>query len=155
MLRPTLLCVDDDAGVLELYRVLFTSHGYEVVVAKNGFEALEVLHSQKVSAVVLDQEMPGLRGSEAAAEIKRRTPDLPVVMVSGCESVVKAVPRFVDAAVEKGASITCLLEKVDKLLRAARATGRGTLFTKRAFLPLGSALAAVAMAGAVISRAWK
>jgi DNA-binding response OmpR family regulator len=154
MLRPTLLCVDDDAAVLELYRVLFTSHGYNVVVAKDGFEALQVLNSHQVSAVVLDHELPRLPGSEAAAEIKRRTPNLPVVMVSGCESVVKAVPRFVDAAIEKGASITCLLDKVDHLLRAAGARGRRT-FTKRAFLPLGSALAAVAMAGAVISRAWK
>ena len=155
MIRPTLLCVDDDPAVLEFYRVLFTAHGYHVVVARDAFEGLQILNSRPISAVVLDQEMPQLRGSEAAAEIKRRTPSLPIVLVSGCESVVRAVPRFVDAAVEKGASITCLVGKVDDLLRRTRAKHPPAVFTKRAFLPLGSALAAVAMAAAVVSRAWK
>lgn len=155
MIRPTLLCVDDDAAVLELYRILFSSQGYQVLVATNGLQALEVFGSHKISAIVVDQEMPGLRGSELAAEIKRRAPHVPVVMVSGCESVVKGAPPFVDAAIDKGASITSVVDKVASLLQTGTAKGAGALFTKRAFVPLGSALAAVAMAGAVVSRLWR
>lgn len=153
MIRPTLLCVDDDPATLEFYRILLASHGYEVIVAKDGFHALKLFNPRQVSAVILDYEMPGLRGSEVAAEMKRRHPDVPVVMVSGCQSVVEDAPRFVDAAIAKGASVTCLLDKVSALLQMARS--REAPSVPHAFAPLGSALAAVAMAGAVILKFWK
>jgi CheY-like chemotaxis protein len=119
MTRPTLLCVDDDATVRELYRVLLGSYGYEVIVAENGWKALRLFDPNQIDAVILDYEMPGLRGSEVAAEIKRRNPDVPVVMMSGCASVVEDAPRFVDAAVAKGAPVGCLVDKVSTLLHGA------------------------------------
>jgi DNA-binding response OmpR family regulator len=155
MIRPTLLCVDDDPATLQFYRVLLASHGYEVIVANDGFHALKLFNPRQVSAVILDYEMPGLRGSEVAAEMKRRYPDVPVVMVSGCQSVVEDAPRFVDAAIAKGASVSCLLDKVSALLQVARSRMPKAQSVPRAFAPLGSALAAVAMAGAVISKLWK
>ncbi len=131
MTRPTLLCVDDDATVRELYRILLGSYGYNVIVAENGPQALRLFNPRLVDLVILDYEMPGLCGSEVAAEMKRRNPDVPVVMVSGCQSVVEDAPRFVDAALAKGAPVGRLLEKLDGLLTAAIRPG--------ASLPLVSA----------------
>jgi|SRR5438270_4686598 len=154
MIRPTLLCADDDAAVRELYRVLLTSYGYDVIVAEDGYHALKLFHGHKVNAVILDYEMPGLRGSEVAAEIKGRNPDIPVLIVSGCQSIVEDAPRFVDAALTKGAPIAQLLEKVAMLVNQRNAGGTPATISRQ-LMPLGSALASVAMLATLISRVWK
>lgn len=119
MTRPKLLCVDDDASVRELYRILLGSFGYEVVVAENGAQALQLFRPREIDAVILDYEMPGMNGGELAAEIKRRSSLVPIIMVSGCQPVVDEAPRFVDAAVAKGSRMDRLLEKLEMLLNAA------------------------------------
>jgi len=112
----TLLCVDDDAATRELYRTLFTTYGYDVVVAEDGHQALKTFSTHDIGAAIVDYEMPGLRGSELAAAIKRNNPDVPVLIVSGCQSIVEDAPRFVDAALPKGTPISGLVEKVEALL---------------------------------------
>jgi CheY-like chemotaxis protein len=153
MTRPTLLCVDDDAGVRELYRLLLGSHGYEVVVAENGSQAIQLFRSLAIHAVILDYEMPCLNGSEVAAEIKRRRPDVPVIMVSGCPSVVDEAPKFVDAAIAKGSSVGRLLDKLEMYVGMAGPRVRSRLPLSR-LTPLGSALATVAVVGFLLARVW-
>ena len=154
MTRPRLLCIDDDAGVRELYRVLFDSYGYEVVLAEDGSRALQLFRSQKFHGVVVDYEMPGLKGSEVAAVLKNESPDIPVVMVSGCQSIVEDAPRFVDAAIAKGSPIGILVDKVGVLLGPEVPALPKTIPISR-FLPLGSALATVALVGFFLPRFWR
>jgi CheY-like chemotaxis protein len=154
MTRPRLLCIDDDAGVRELYRVLFGSYGYEVVLAEDGNRALQIFRSQKFHGVVVDYEMPDLNGSEVAAMLKHESPETPVVMVSGCQSIVEDAPRFVDAAIAKGSSIGTLVDKVGMLLGSKVPPLPKTIPISR-FLPLGSALATVALVGFFVPRLWR
>jgi CheY-like chemotaxis protein len=154
MTRPKLLCIDDDAGVRELYRVLFESYGYLVTVAESGHRGLGLFRSDKFDGVVVDHEMPGLKGSEVAAVLKHTSPDTPVIMVSGCRSVVEDAPRFVDAAIAKGSPVGLLVDKMNVLLGSPPPSParRGTFSS---FLPLGSALAAMAFVGFVVPRLWR
>jgi CheY-like chemotaxis protein len=154
MTRPKLLCVDDDAGVRELYRILFGSYGYQVIVAEDGHRALNLFRSQRFDGVVVDNEMPGLKGSEVAAVLKHESPGTPVIMVSGCQSVVEDAPRFVDAAIAKGSPVGLLLDKVGALL-GLPAISRPRHAALSGFLPLGSALATVAFVGFLIPRLWR
>ena len=154
MIRPRLLCVDDDAGVRELYRTLFGCHGYEVALAEDGNCALKLFHSQKFDGVVVDHEMPGLKGSEVAALLKHESPATPVIMVSGCPSVLDDVPRFVDAVVPKGSPIRSLVDKLAMLLRSEQRPMPRALPVSR-FVPLGSALAAAALFGFFVPRWWR
>lgn len=154
MTRPRLLCIDDDAGVRELYRALFGNNGYEVVVAEDGNRALQLFRSQKFHGVVVDYEMPGLKGSEVAAVLKHESPETPVIMVSGCASVVDEAPRFVDAAIAKGSAIGTLVDKVGMLLGLEDPPLPKTVPFSR-FLPLGSALATVALVGFFVPRFWR
>jgi CheY-like chemotaxis protein len=154
MTRPKLLCVDDDAAVRELYRVLFGSYGYQVTVADSGDRALELFRSQPFDGVVVDHEMPGLKGSEMAAMLKHEAPDIPVIMVSGCQSVVEDAPRFVDAAVTKGSPVGLLLDKVGLLL-GSQAPARPKHADLYSFVPLGSALAATAFMAYLVPRLWR
>ena len=82
---PTVLCVDDDAGIRELYGALLGRNGYEVLSASDGRHALHVFQckEREIDAVILDYEMPGMNGLELAAWLKQRQPSLPVMMISG------------------------------------------------------------------------
>ena len=155
MIRPRLLCVDDDAAVRELYRKILGSFGYDVLIAEDGARALQLFHSREIDAVILDYEMPGMKGSEVAAEIKRRSPGIPIIMVSGCPSVVEEAPRFVDAAIPKGSPIGRLLDRLEALAGAAKGSLATPALSVSRFVPLGSALAAVAVSAFLLPRLWK
>ena len=154
MTPPRLLCIDDDAGVRELYRVLFESYGYEVVLAEDGTRALQFFRSQKFDGVVVDYEMPGLNGSEVSALLKHESPEIPVIMVSGCHSIVEDAPHFVDAAIVKGSAVGTLVDRVGMLL-GPEVRRRPKAIPISRFLPLGSALATVALVGFFVPRFWR
>ena len=155
MERHTLLCVDDDPGIRELYETMLGSRGYEVIVAGSGPQALKLFHSKKreIGAVLADYDMPGMNGAELAAELKRCDPGLPVIMISGCMPVLEEAPHFVDAAMEKGASVETIVDQVEVLLAAHRA-GRTPVPGSR-YAPLGSALAGVATGAFFLAKFWR
>src|ERR1700733_9974114 len=95
----TLLCVDDDAGIRELYAALLGSSGYEVLLAENGNQALKIFRSKAhiIDGVLLDYQMPGMNGLQLAAELKRQQPGLPVVMISGSNAGLERKSDCVDA----------------------------------------------------------
>ena|SRR5581483_3134715 len=142
MTRPKLLCVDDDPQMCGMYEKVLGSHGYDVVTAEGASEALHVFHSkdQQIDAVISDYEMPGMSGAELAAELKHENPQLPVIMVSGCQPVVEEAGHFVDAAVLKGSPIHAVLDQIDALL-ASQALSRHS--ARRS--PLVALLAGVAV----------
>jgi len=59
-----LLVVDDEAAVCNLLQVLFETLGYHVELAPCGEAALELVQEQKFDAVISDQDMPGLKGTD-------------------------------------------------------------------------------------------
>ncbi len=152
MKRPRLLCVDDDPGIREFYQTLFGAHGYEVVLAGSGRQALKIFHARKrpIDAVITDYEMPEMNGPELAAELKRTHPALPVIMVSGSRPVIEEAPHFVDAALAKGAPVRQILDEIEGLLAAA---GPGASWSR--YLPLGEALAVAAGAVLLVNRIWE
>src|SRR5688572_10822938 len=79
----TVLVVDDDRLVQATFRALLEPEGYDVVLASDGVEALQMLGSHPVDAVLLDVLMPNKDGLETLLEMKRRRPKLPVYVISG------------------------------------------------------------------------
>jgi len=114
----TVMCVDDDAGIRELYGALLGQNGYEVIAATNGRHALHVFESKEkeIDAVILDYEMPGMNGLELATWLKQRHPTLPVIMVSGSHPELEEMSPFVDAAMAKGAPLRHILDRLEVLL---------------------------------------
>ncbi len=76
------LMVDDEPQFRDATRKLFRKKGFETLIAANGLEALEQLE-KKPDVVVLDVRMPGMDGNETLEEIQKRTPGLPVIMLTG------------------------------------------------------------------------
>ena len=60
----TILCVDDDPNILELYKDELSEEGYHVILARNGKEALRKFESEKFDVVVMDIRMPQMDGVE-------------------------------------------------------------------------------------------
>jgi CheY-like chemotaxis protein len=155
MKRPTLLCVDDDLGIREFYVAFLNTFGYDVVAAGDGCTALEIFRSRKgqIDAILSDHEMPGMTGAELAAEIKQLDPAVPMILISGSEPVVEDTCRFFDLALTKGTPIQRIADEIEALL-AHRTAGKSQAKTSPwlNYVPLGSALASVAVAALVLPK---
>lgn len=79
----TVLLVDDDEGVRAIGKSMLEAADYEVELACDGKEALEKFEHGTYAAIVLDLVMPRVDGRQVLSAVRRRLPQLPVVVVSG------------------------------------------------------------------------
>jgi two-component system, response regulator YesN len=116
-----ILLVDDDQEFRDEFRDALEGD-YEVVVAKDGIDALEILNKpHTIDAIVLDVMMPGMRGTELLTEIKKIAPDLGIIMLTGhsSESVaIAALKGHADDFIEKPLDVEKFKGTLAQLLRA-------------------------------------
>ena len=77
------LVIDDDPGVREYLEALVSRQGYEACAVPSGEEALRTLERTRPDLVTLDVVLEGMDGLETLRQLKKRLPDVPVVMLSG------------------------------------------------------------------------
>ncbi len=108
----TILVVDDEQTVLQVARDLLVRFGFEVELAGDGQQALEVVERRgdDLRLVLLDMTMPRLDGEQTYAGIRRLSADLPVVLCSGY-SEADATSRF------KGKGLAGFLQKPFEISR--------------------------------------
>ena len=113
----TILCVEDEHLQLQLRKMLFESAGFRVLLARSGNEAMKLFHSHHVDAVVLDYWLSGKNGTVLAEEMKRASPRIPIVMLSGFSSL-PGEDAVVDAWLRKATTAPeDLLNEVSRLVR--------------------------------------
>ena len=121
--EPLVLVVDDEDGVRRLIATILTRHGFRVVEACNGLEALMMLQpdTMSVDLVVSDVIMPELDGRELSRRLQQGGPDVPVLFVSGYshEEMADLGGAFEDGTtlLAKPFSASQLLDSVSALLR--------------------------------------
>jgi len=81
-----LLIVDDEEGPRQSLRVVFKDD-YELLLASNGHDALELARKHKINAAVLDIRMTGMSGTEVLEKIKVIQPSIEVIMLTAYETV--------------------------------------------------------------------
>ena len=133
--RGTVLVVDDEEGVRASVRVILEGT-CDVLEAENGAAALDLLRTQEVDLVMLDQRMPGEPGIEVLPRVLAVDPTTVVVLVTAVREVRMAVE-----ALKRGAYdyLTKPFDVDDILLLAQRALEKRAL--EREVLCLRSALA--------------
>jgi two-component system chemotaxis sensor kinase CheA len=120
--RTRVLVVDDAMIVREMERSILEQAGYQVVIAKDGVEALAALVDHPCDLVVTDIDMPRMNGLQLTAEIRRlpRTAQLPVILLTSHaddETRRKGLEAGADGYVVKaGFDQFALLEHVQKAL---------------------------------------
>ena len=91
-MSPRILLVDDEANIRKMVGALLESEGFETVEAPNGQAALGLIGDDPPDAVLLDLMMPpGPDGLATLEQLKKRAPDVPVVMMSGKANLADAV----------------------------------------------------------------
>jgi two-component system cell cycle sensor histidine kinase/response regulator CckA len=97
----TVLVADDEEGVRSLVANVLREAGYTVELTKDGAEAVQRLRSlgDRVRLILLDLTMPILGGAEAATELRRIQPDIPIVAMSGYGDI-EVMQRFSEAGVD-------------------------------------------------------
>jgi CheY-like chemotaxis protein len=84
MSERTVLVVDDETDIREMLRFAFMAAGYKVDTAANGLDALEIIHKNSPTAVLLDLMMPRMSGYELVETLRTegRLTALPVVILT-------------------------------------------------------------------------
>jgi DNA-binding NtrC family response regulator len=92
--RPHVLVVDDREEMATVIADALVDHGYVAFAARSGREALEVLQSERVDAVVTDLTMPQVDGLEVLRASQRLDPSRPVILMTGFGAIDSALQAF-------------------------------------------------------------
>jgi DNA-binding response OmpR family regulator len=97
---PLVLIADDDEDILTLVALRFRRSGLEVILARDGEEALELIKTRAPDAAVLDIAMPKLTGLEVVRQIRESeaTKTLPIVLLTA-----RAAEKDVELGLDAGA----------------------------------------------------
>ncbi|HXG90279.1 MAG TPA: response regulator [Vicinamibacterales bacterium] len=118
------LLVDDYPDALEIWGLYLRSLGYEVVTADDGLRAVEKAHEHLPDIIVLDLELPGISGFEAAVRL-RGTPDtraIPLIAATGyshIKQLEQARQSGFDSIVLKPCEPGELAAEIERLLALA------------------------------------
>ena len=112
--QPTVLLVDDERDVVDVYALAFTGGEYTVLKAYSGEEALEQVDDADI--VLLDRRMPGLSGQDVLDEIRDRGLDVRVAMVTAVDPDFDIADMDFDTYLTKPVSDDELRATVDELL---------------------------------------
>ncbi|QSG14336.1 response regulator transcription factor [Halapricum desulfuricans] len=118
---PVVLIVEDEPDVAETYN-LWLQDGYEVRVAQNGDEALDML-DEDVDVVLLDRMMPGLSGDEVLSRIRESGYECRVAMVTAVEPDFDILEMGFDSYLTKPIRSEQLHETVENLLERSAYDG--------------------------------
>jgi two-component system KDP operon response regulator KdpE len=121
MSSATILVVDDDSQIRRVMRNALSSHGYTIIEARNGEEALKKVRAERLDLIILDLNMPDMDGIEVCREI-RVVSNLPIIMLtvrSAEKDKVRALDAGADDYVVKPFGIDELLARIRAALRRA------------------------------------
>jgi CheY-like chemotaxis protein len=118
-----ILWIDDEVELFEPHLLFLRQRGYQVDTTTNGDDALALARDQRYDLMLLDEQMPGVRGLEVLGELRRAEPHARVVMVTKSEEdriMMEAIGRRVDEYLVKPASPRQVLSVVTRLLEGSQ-----------------------------------
>ena len=123
-----ILCIDDDEQILEMMKDCLTHFEYRVRVASGGKYGMELfrtamLKSEPYEVVITDLSMPDIDGYHVARTIKAESPNTPIIMMTGRDTIAKegrAMASAVDAVVDKPPHIEELNNLLLRIVKPAR-----------------------------------
>ena len=121
-----ILVVDDEKPISDIIKFNLTKEGYDVVVAMDGQEALDLFESEEPDLVLLDQMLPELEGTEVLRQIRTKS-QTPVIMVTAKDSEIDKVLGLemgADDYVTKPFSVEELLARLRATTRRLSASGQ-------------------------------
>ena len=124
--KRRVLCIEDDAEMIDLIRLILERKGFEVLEAVGGKEGLEVSRREMPDLILLDLMMPEVDGWEVFRQLRadEQLKDIPVIVVTAKAQSIDIVLGLhiakVDGYVTKPFGPQELLKSVDKVLAMER-----------------------------------
>ena len=87
MSEKTILVVDDEISILNMFELAFTQKGYDVKTAASAEEALDILKTQKIHVMFLDLNLPEMNGIDLCRAIKQQMPMAILYALTGYASL--------------------------------------------------------------------
>ncbi len=115
-----ILVTDDEQKIREMIRKYAEFEGFTVEEAKDGFDAVSKCDKEDFDLIVMDVMMPGLDGFSAVKEIKKKKPNIPVIMLSALGEEYDKIHGFdlgVDDYVVKPFSTKELMMRIHAILK--------------------------------------
>ena len=115
-----ILVTDDEQKIREMIRKYAEFEGFSVEEAKDGFDAVSKFDKEDFDLIVMDVMMPGLDGFSAVKEIKKKKPNIPVIMLSALGEEYDKIHGFdlgVDDYVVKPFSTKELMMRIHAILK--------------------------------------
>jgi CheY-like chemotaxis protein len=114
-----ILCIDDETAALNIRKRVLETAGHYVVPARSGEEGVGLFRSEPFDLVLLDYWMPGMNGIATARELKRISPSVPMIILSGLSQLPDETMGVVDCWILKDEGPQFLLNTIHKLLEEA------------------------------------
>ncbi len=119
---PRILIVDDNPENLNIFQARLAVHGYEILTATDGEEALAIARAKQPDLILLDVMMPKMDGIEACRHLKAdpSLPFVPIIMVTaktGSRDVVAGLEAGADEYLPKPVDHAALVARVKSMLR--------------------------------------
>ena len=114
-----ILIVEDDMDIQELLREFLKEAGYEVMVANDGIEVMELFAKNKFDLILLDIMLPKIDGF-GVCELVRKQSKVPIIMLTalgGEEEQIRGLDLQVDDYITKPFSVPILIRKIAAVLR--------------------------------------
>jgi two-component system cell cycle response regulator DivK len=120
-----ILLVDDYPDALEIWGLFLRTQSYAVETAEDGLAAVEQAHRNPPDIIVLDLELPGITGFEAARRLRQsaKTRHIPLIAATGYSHVAQldhARESGFDSIVVKPCEPAALVAEIERLLRGER-----------------------------------
>ena len=119
MTRDTVLLVDDEPGSLLMLRSALRGDPFDLLPATSAETALAMFEKQAIDAVVSDQEMPGMSGTELMGVLRRRYPTTVRFMLTGRATLDVALDAINIGAIQRLFAKPCNLRELASALRQA------------------------------------
>ncbi len=120
---PSVLIVDDEPSIIKSLTGILSDEGFDVSSASNGYEALKVIEQESPDLVLLDIWMPGFDGIETLKEIKKTSPFIQVIIITGhgtIETAVTATKLGAFDLIEKPLSVDKMIMAINNALNFRR-----------------------------------
>ncbi|UCD32353.1 MAG: PAS domain S-box protein [Desulfobacterales bacterium] len=117
----TVLFVDDEDTIIDVGKSMLEKIGYQVLIAKNGREAIEIYNKNmdKIKIVILDMIMPAMGGGETYDTLKEINPDIKVLLSSGYSingQATEIIERGCNGFIQKPFNVADLSQKIREIL---------------------------------------
>ena len=112
-----ILVVDDEPLVCDSLRMVLELDHHQVQTTNSGHEALAAIQNGKYDLIILDYEMPVMKGDKLAAAIKALSPQQPIIMITGYAEKLRLAGNFplaVDSVINKPFEIQEIRDAVRK-----------------------------------------